>query len=65
MNEQTFLTTAELAERWKMSANTLRSWRLRGEGPRYVRPSGGKGKVLYRLEDVIAWEEKHTIGEEV
>lgn len=56
------LTTAELAARWRLDPATLRNWRFRGIGPRYFKPRGSKGKVLYKLKDIRAWEEKHTVG---
>jgi hypothetical protein len=62
---ETFLTTADLAKRWQISANTLRNWRFRGIGPRYFKPSGERGKALYRLDVIEAWEEKNTIGGDV
>ena len=46
------LTQAELARRWRKSQRTLERWRLRGEGP----PHLWIGGVLYRLEDIEAFE---------
>jgi hypothetical protein len=46
----------ELAERWQMSSKTLARWRWAGEGPRFLKVSG---KVLYRKEDVRAFEATH------
>lgn len=58
----TFLTTEELAKRWKMNANTLRNLRFRGQGPTYFKPTGTPGgRVLYRLEDVEAWEKQNMV----
>jgi predicted DNA-binding transcriptional regulator AlpA len=48
-----FLTRPQLAERWFMARRTLDQWAQRGEGPAY-RVIGAR--VLYRLEDVEAWE---------
>ena len=48
-----FLTRPQLAERWYMARRTLDQWAQRGEGPAYVVIAG---RVLYRLEDVEAWE---------
>lgn len=62
-NEQPNLTTAELADRWRMSPETLRNWRFRGFGPKHFKPSGKeRGKTLYKLTDVIAWEQKNMMG---
>ncbi|WP_022727270.1 helix-turn-helix domain-containing protein [Fodinicurvata sediminis] len=54
-----FLTTAELAERWKANANTLRHWRMKKIGPPFFKPAGENGRVLYRLDDILAWENAH------
>lgn len=60
--EQAYLTTADLAQRWQISANTLRNWRFKGVGPAYFKPSGDRGKALYKLEDIKAWEAENTTG---
>lgn len=50
---QVHLNQVELARHWQMSPRTLERWRCEGRGPRYVKIGG---KVLYRLEDVLAFE---------
>lgn len=62
MSTDTYLTTADLATRWSMSANTIRNWRFRGLGPRFFKPAGDRGKALYKLADVLAWEAARTTG---
>lgn len=47
------LTTKDLAQRWQMKEQTLRHWRMRGEGPRAL--TVGR-LVRFRLEDVESWE---------
>ncbi len=47
----------ELAERWRISADTLARWRWTGDGPRFLKVSG---KVLYRLADIEAYEAAHV-----
>jgi hypothetical protein len=42
-----------LAERWRVSTRTLEQWRWQGKGPRYLKIGG---RVVYRLEDVEAFE---------
>lgn len=49
----THLNQIDLARRWKISHRTLERWRWAGCGPRYVKIGG---RVLYRLEDVEAYE---------
>jgi hypothetical protein len=49
----THFSQRELARRLKISPRTLEGWRWRGTGPRFVKAGG---RVLYRLEDVEAFE---------
>jgi predicted site-specific integrase-resolvase len=48
------LNQVEVAKRWGFSPRTLENWRCRGEGPRFLKIGG---KVVYRLEDVEAFEQ--------
>lgn len=43
----------ELSRRWRLSPRTLERWRLQGTGPQYLKVGG---RVVYRLEDVEAYE---------
>lgn len=57
------LTSKELAERWKMSEQILRVWRLKKKGPQYFKlGEGKKASVRYRLDDVEAWEKQYDCG---
>jgi hypothetical protein len=47
------LTQVELAQRWRISPRTLERWRWLDQGPRYLKIGG---RVVYRLEDVEAFE---------
>ena len=51
--EDQFLNQARLATRWQISPRTLERWRWSGEGPAFVKIGG---RVVYRLEDVEAYE---------
>lgn len=53
MQNDEFLRQQELAERWKLSPRTIERWRWLGTGPVYYKIGG---RVVYRLEDVIAFE---------
>ena len=53
------LTPSELADRWRLSPRTLERWRRNGEGPAWVRVGH---RIIYRLEDVLAWERAHRGG---
>jgi hypothetical protein len=54
-----FLTQDELAERWRMSPRSLERWRGEGFGPAWIRL---RGRVLYRIEDVVAFERARIEG---
>lgn len=41
------------------TAYMLAQWRRRGIGPRYVRETS-KGRIWYRVADLLAWAEEHT-----
>lgn len=49
----THLNQVELAARLKISSRTLERWRWTGEGPAFLKIGG---RVIYRLEDVEAYE---------
>lgn len=50
----------ELARRWRISPRTLERWRKAGTGPAWLQMNG---RVLYRLEDVEAFEHLRRRGE--
>jgi hypothetical protein len=47
------LNQIELARRWRLSHRTLERWRWLDQGPTYLKIGG---RVVYRLEDVEAYE---------
>jgi hypothetical protein len=47
------LNQIHLARRWNVSPRTLERWRWLNQGPRYLKIGG---RVLYRLEDIEAYE---------
>jgi hypothetical protein len=47
------LNQIELSRRWSISPRTLERWRWLKAGPRYLKIGG---RVVYRLEDVDAFE---------
>lgn len=55
------LTEQMLAERWHCSASRLQRWRAANTGPAYLKIGG---KVLYRQEDIIAYEAAHLVKTE-
>lgn len=52
----TRLTQQELAARWRVSVRTLERWNHAGTGPVLMKLNG---RILYRLEDVLAFERVH------
>lgn len=56
--EMEFLTPYDLHRRWgrAISIKTLANWRSLGYGPPYSRMGG---RVLYRVSDVLTWENQH------
>ncbi len=52
-----WLTSDAFAEWLGLRPQTIRKWRVRGEGPPYVRLGC---RVLYRRSDVEPWLEKRT-----
>jgi hypothetical protein len=53
------LTQFELAQRWRISGRTLEKWRQDRCGPPYLKIGG---RVVYRLEDVEAFEAEQLRG---
>jgi hypothetical protein len=58
--ETPFITRRQLAVRLYVAPGTIANWAARGEGPD-SRMIGGR--ILYRLEDVEAWEAEQWAGE--
>jgi hypothetical protein len=52
MSLPTLLTESQLAEFRRVTKQTLRNERLRGDGPPYLKVGG---RVLYSEEDIAAW----------
>ena len=55
------LHQVHLADRWNLSPRTLERWRWEKIGPRYLKIGG---RVVYRLEDVEAYEEQQICDTE-
>ena len=52
-NKRNRLRQADLAQRWGISERTIEAWRWKKIGPRYLTIGG---RVIYRLEDIEAFE---------
>lgn len=51
------LNQVQLSRRWSISPRTLERWRWLKFGPQYLKVGG---RVIYRLEDVEAYEASQT-----
>lgn len=51
--ERAYLTSKEVADRWRLSDKTLANWRHAGKGPPFIRVGS---RVLYPIEGINAWE---------
>jgi len=56
--EDALLSTRHVAAVLNKAVATIRDWRTRGIGPRYIRGGG----VQYRWGDVQAWLDGNTVG---
>lgn len=56
-----YLTTKELAERWKVPAKSLVDSRSQGSGPAFYKIGG---KVRYDLRDIEAFETRCSTKEQ-
>ena len=56
------LTTKCLAKRANVHPVTVRKWRAKGEGPRYLKKGPtAQGLVRYPLKWVIQWEQEQMV----
>lgn len=65
MNESLdLLRPRDAARQLGITEKTLRRWRSESYGPRYVRLGQGlRGRVAYRLEDLVGWLKGRVEGE--
>lgn len=59
INLHALMTEDELAQRWRKSTRTLQRYRTEDSGAAWLRIGG---RVLYRLADVVAFEEAARNG---
>jgi predicted DNA-binding transcriptional regulator AlpA len=62
MNDETLLTTTDLARRWRTTEQAVYAARHRGDCPRAVRRGR---RLLWRLRDIEAWEEVRAASDAV
>ncbi len=58
MNHDELMTSPDAARFLKLEPQTLRSWRVQGRGPRYIRIAGTR--VAYRRSELEQWLEDRT-----
>jgi hypothetical protein len=58
--KQRHLNQYELGQHWHLSPRTLERWRWEGFGPPHLKIGG---RILYRIEDIEAYEEKFLRNE--
>lgn len=51
-----YLTSKELADRWRLSDQTLANWRHAGKGPPFIRVGRVGSRVLYPIEGIHSFE---------
>jgi excisionase family DNA binding protein len=59
--EANLLTVEQAAALVGISPWTLRKWRSKGQGPRFVRLGGAMGTVRYRRKDLDAYLEASVV----
>lgn len=55
-SDERYLTTPELAKRWRLRPHTLANWRALGKGPAFIRLGKTGAPVLYPYDAVLAFE---------
>lgn len=58
VTKKEFLFVEELAERFGVTQDTLRKWRVDGKGPHFIR---GR-PVRYPMNEIEKWENNRTVG---
>jgi hypothetical protein len=53
MGERAYLTSKEVADRWRLSDQMLANWRYAGKGPPFIRVGS---RVLYPIEGIHSFE---------
>jgi predicted DNA-binding transcriptional regulator AlpA len=58
-SDDAILTEVEIADFLKLSTRTLQSWRVKNDGPPFIRVGRA---IRYRLRDVVRWIEERTVS---
>lgn len=55
----------DVAKRYNMTPESLSNWRREGKGPKFIRLGAGRyARVMYRVSDVVAWEQRNLANTE-
>lgn len=55
-------STKDLADRWNLTQATIRSWRMRDQGPPYFRLGPPpRGRIRYRHSEIVKYEKASGI----
>lgn len=57
---ETYLTIAQLADRWDVTTQTLRNYRRATTGPQPIQLLPGRRGLRYRLSEVVAYENEQA-----
>ena len=66
LSRSNLLSSAELLRRWSSSLYpvsnvTLTRWRREGRGPDFIK-IGAAGRIYYKLDSILEYEQAHNIG---
>jgi len=57
---EVYLTTAEAAVHLRRAQQTLRAWRIRGGGPRFIKLGGAGARCVYAYSELRRFLLEHT-----
>ena len=57
------ISSLNVARLLGLQPQTLRAWRLRGKGPKYIRlGDNSRSRVAYRQSDILAWQDERRFA---
>ena len=59
MDYKKLITAKDLSRHLNVAENTLAKWRIRGEGPKFIRV---QRRISYHPDDVLAWLAQNTFS---
>lgn len=54
---KTLLTDSELSDRWGISTKTLRRWRAKAIGPKFIQVGKTRKRTFYLMDEIIKVED--------